>query len=383
MTQVEVRAMQNQVAKAPATAVGRKKVVLGVLMVMIAGAAFCFGRSVAKSQTPAQTTTPGKIAPAPIVPPPPSDYSRRVVAHIYKNIPITREELGEYLIARFGAERLENLVNRRIIELACQSKGIVVSDAEVEAALKDDLAGMNLNQKDFTDKVLKHYGKTMYEWKEDVLRPKLAMTKFCRGQIVVSEEDLKGAFEAHYGGSVECRMILIPKDSPPKYDYDLYDRVRKSDQEFDSEARKQGAAPLAANGGLIPPIYHHYFEPIIEKEAFSLKPGEVSKLLTLGDGSRVILKCVKHIPPDTTKRPEDERAKLYHQVSEAKLAQMMPQLFKKLREEANPQVYLKKRATAEDDERLTRRLLAPATVTNAPSAPAPSGVVPAGGQKKD
>src|SRR5262245_23828600 len=48
---------------------------------------------------------------------PGSDYSRRVVAYIFGNRPITREELGEYLIERVGAERLEFLVNRRIIEM--------------------------------------------------------------------------------------------------------------------------------------------------------------------------------------------------------------------------------------------------------------------------
>src|SRR5262249_1943986 len=35
-----------------------------------------------------------------------------VVAYIYGNTPITREELGEYLIERLGAERIDFLVNR-------------------------------------------------------------------------------------------------------------------------------------------------------------------------------------------------------------------------------------------------------------------------------
>ena len=38
------------------------------------------------------------------------------MATIYGNIPITREELGEFLISRFGADRLEFLVNRKIVE---------------------------------------------------------------------------------------------------------------------------------------------------------------------------------------------------------------------------------------------------------------------------
>src|SRR5262245_34756609 len=58
-------------------------------------------------------------APAPAAAPgQPSDYSQRVVAYIYGSVPITRQDLGEYLIERFGAGRLELLVNKKVIEHA-------------------------------------------------------------------------------------------------------------------------------------------------------------------------------------------------------------------------------------------------------------------------
>src|SRR4051812_47422543 len=68
-----------------------------------------------------------------------SDYARAVVAYINENEPITRQELGEYLIARYGTEKIELLVNRRVIEVACRARGIEVTAGEVEAALGDDL----------------------------------------------------------------------------------------------------------------------------------------------------------------------------------------------------------------------------------------------------
>jgi parvulin-like peptidyl-prolyl isomerase len=377
--------MQKQVpTKAPARSeAGRRRIVFGLAMGAVAVLAFCWGRSGAQTPAqPAQMPLIGKIIPPAAAPAPPSDYSRRVVAHIYGTVPITREDLGEYLIARFGAERIENFVNRRIIEVACQSRGITVSDAEVEAALQDDLKGLSLSLKDFEGKVLKAYGKSLTEWKEDVLRPKLALTKFCRIEVKVTEDDLKAAFEAHHGDKVECRMILIPKGNDTRHDFDLYDKVRKSDAEFDSAARAQAFAPLAAKGGLFPPIHRNYPEPQLEKEAFSLKPGEVSKLLTLPDGSRAILKCVQHIPRDTTKRLEgEEREKLYREVTEVRLTQMVPQLFKQLRDQANPQIYMKRTLKAEDIERAVRNNMAPPAVMTAPAGP-PTGVIPASGQKK-
>jgi hypothetical protein len=376
--------MQKQVpTKAPARGAGRTKIVFGLAVVAVAVLAFCWGRSGAQSPPP-QVPLVGKITPPANTPAPPSDYSRRVVAHIYNSVPITREEFGEYLIARYGAERIDNFVNRRIIEVACQSKGIVISDAEVDTALADDLKGLNISLGDFQSKVLKAYNKTLYEWKEDVLRPKLGLTKFCRIQVDVKDAELKEAFEAHYGDKVECRMILLPKDEhgASRHDYDIYDKVRKSDAEFDSVARGQAFAPLAAKGGLIPPIYRHYNEPAIEKEAFSLKPGEVSKLLTLPDGSRVILKCVQHIPRDNTKRFEDERKKLFTEVTEAKITQMVPQLFNELRKQANPQVYMKRPVKQENADRQVQRALAQPGAVAAPTNPAPNGVIPASGQKK-
>ena len=62
-----------------------------------------------------------QIAPAPLPSGVANDPGQsRIVAYIYETIPITREELGEYLIARFGTERLDLLVNKRIIEIECR-----------------------------------------------------------------------------------------------------------------------------------------------------------------------------------------------------------------------------------------------------------------------
>jgi hypothetical protein len=131
---------------------------------------------------------------------------------------------------------------------------------------------------------------------------------------------------------------------------------------------------------LIPPIHRYYPEQALEKEAFSLKPGEVSKLLTLPDGSRVILKCVQYIPRNTTKRFEEERSNLFREVTEAKISQAVPQLFLKLREKANPQIYLKGEVRHED-QAVQHPLGMPGALT-APPTPPPSGVIQAGGQKK-
>jgi hypothetical protein len=58
-------------------------------------------------------------------PPAKSESATRVVAYIHGSIPITREEYGEFLIARANYNQLEKLVNRRILEIECEKKGFV------------------------------------------------------------------------------------------------------------------------------------------------------------------------------------------------------------------------------------------------------------------
>jgi parvulin-like peptidyl-prolyl isomerase len=277
--------------------------------------------------------------------------ARQVVAYIYGSIPITREELGEYLIARQGAERLELMVNGRIIELACQKKGIVVSDAEVDAALAEDLKKMNIpSVKDFIKQVLNKNKATLYEYKEDVLRPKLALAKLCRGQVQVTENDLHKAFEAYHGEKVECQMIMWPREEERHVMNDIYAKIRDSADEFDRVAKTQASPQLAAMAGHIAPFARNTTgNEELEKEAFRLQPGEISRVLQTPQGL-VVLKCIKHLDADKTAvLDEKERAKLEKEIIERKVQLEFPKVFSQLREQANPQLFLGKHAQTEEE----------------------------------
>lgn len=170
-----------------------------------------------------------------------SDYSSRVVAYVYENMPITREELGEYLIARYGTERLDLLCNKKIIDNECRKAGIEVTAAEVENSLSEDLKGLNVDRKTFVDKVLKNYRKNLYEWKEDVIRPKLMLGKLVRSRVKVTEEDIKKAFDAYYGEKVECRIVMFEKGYERAVLND-YPKLRDSEEEFHKAAKNQKSA---------------------------------------------------------------------------------------------------------------------------------------------
>lgn len=287
--------------------------------------------------------------PKEIVPASASDYPLRVVAYIHGNIPITREDLGEFLIARHGNSKVELLVNRRIIEHACQMAKVTVTPQEVEASLEEDLKQLAVDRTTFVKQFLKQYNKTLYEWKEDVIKPKILLTKLVQGQVKVDEVDIQRLFESQYGEKSECRLIVWPQGEE-KFALKMYDEIRKSEAAFDKTAREQAISSLAATGGRIAPIGRGVSEAdknIVEHIAFKLRPGELSELFQIPGQGTAVLRCEKRIPP--TYRDEADRKKLYDSVRtqmhkamfDQKVAKAIPPMFEQMKKAANPNYVLK------------------------------------------
>ena len=130
---------------------------------------------------------------------PVASADKRIVAYIYGNMPVSREELGDFLINRGGYDKLDLLVNKRIIEVEAAKRNVTVTATEVQAALNDNLAGMSITMKDFMEIILPRYNKTLYEWTEDVIKPRLLLGKMCHDRLKITEDDIKRAFENKHG----------------------------------------------------------------------------------------------------------------------------------------------------------------------------------------
>jgi parvulin-like peptidyl-prolyl isomerase len=300
-----------------------------------------FGRGLVARQPGKPTTTPQAAASIePTASSAPSDYTSRVVAYVHGTQPITRQDLGEYLIARMGHEKLPLLLNKRLVDDACQQRGIHVTAAEVEAAFAEDLKGIATDKDTFVKTVLTRYKKNLYEWKEDVLRPRLQMTRLAQPRISVSHEELRQAFESTYGEKVECRLIMWPL-SKEKEVLEQYGTLRSSEQAFDKAAREQETSWLAASAGKIKPIGRWTMDKDMEKEAFRLQPGQVSIPVKTPQGI-TLLKCDKRIPADTAVSFESVKDKLDKELREKHLQVEMGRFFQALKDKARPQTVLQK-----------------------------------------
>ncbi|HEY7157407.1 MAG TPA: peptidylprolyl isomerase [Gemmataceae bacterium] len=310
---------------------------------------------VAARQTGAPTAAP-TAAPttAPAAREGPTDYSRRVVAHLYDNEAITREQLGEHLIDRHG-DKLDLLINKRIIDDACRQYNVEVTAAEVDGSLAEELQGLAIDQKTFVNTLLARYHKNLYEWKEDVIRSRLQLAKLCRSRVKVSDDELRKAFEAAYGEKIECQLILWPKDKDGRGKADAladYARLRDDAEAFDQKAKAQPKAELAATAGHVRPFGRYVMgDENFDRIVFRLKPNEVSEVFETIDG-HVLVKCRRHYPADTSVHFESVRGKLEKEMADKKVVKEMQTAFDTLKKKADPKIILHKKDKAEDSDKV-------------------------------
>ena len=82
--------------------------------------------------------------------------------------------------------------------------------------------------------------------------------------------------------------------------------------------------------GEVPPIQKHGGQPLLEKEAFALKPGELSGIIQVGD-TYVILFCEGRTKPINTSF-EEVKDLLYRDIHEKKLRMAMAKIFDDLKD---------------------------------------------------
>jgi hypothetical protein len=266
------------------------------------------------------------------------DTEKRVVAYIYGTTPVTREELGDFLIARGGYEKLDLLVNRIVIELEAARRHVSVTTLEMTAAVEADIRSLGVSAKEFEDAVLPRYGKRMYEWEQDVVRPRLLLSKLCLDRAKPTEDELRRAFENRYGERREALVIAWPKAARP-LTADVRQVAREKPDEFEKLAANQPDGRLAKVGGKINPVGRHPdgWEAKSADALFALKPGEISEWIETEQGS-LCLKLVAILPPDPKANLQDPkvRGELEKDVTDAKLGVEIPKLFDELRKAARP-----------------------------------------------
>lgn len=259
---------------------------------------------------------------------------------------ITMGQLAEECIDRYGIDVLDAHINRRLVEQACKAKKIQVTQAEIDTELSE--AAKTLGKADvhtgeadleafFMYLADEGLSKELYVY--DVIWPTLALRKMVAPQVEVSETDIERGYEANYGPRVRCRAIVMSNQRRAQEVWELA-RDNPTVDYFSNLAEQYSIEPTSrALRGEIPPIQKWCGEPTLQKEAFELKPGELSSVIQVGENF-VILWCEGYTDEDKKFALEEVREFIYADVQQKKTKMLMTRQFDQIREGAQIDNYL-------------------------------------------
>lgn len=225
------------------------------------------------------------------------------IAATVNNRKVSLAELGEQCILRHGSEVLRGEINRQLLTQALKRRSLQVTkpdlNAEVARAAEsfgfiDEKGQPNVDS--WLAEVTRDGKVTVDLYVRDAVWPSVALKKLVKAQVDVSEEDIRKGFAANYGERVEA-LAIVMTNQRTAYEAFKLARDNPTDKFFGELANQYSVEPVSrANFGQVPPIRRHGGQPLLEEEAFKLKPGELSGVLALGD-KFVIIKCLGRTKP--------------------------------------------------------------------------------------
>ncbi|MGD9722303.1 MAG: peptidylprolyl isomerase [Pirellulales bacterium] len=268
------------------------------------------------------------------------------VAAVVNGQSISLLELAEECIDRHGSDVLEGTIQRRLLDQSLRRRKLTVNEAELQAEIARAAASMGkVNAKGEPDVagwvefLTKSQGITREVYVRDEVWPSVALKKLAGDAVQVTQDDLKKGFEANYGPKVRCRAIVLNNQRRAQ---DVWDKAREAMNDKDQAKALKVFGDLAEQysvevgsrslRGEVPPIQRHGGQPVLEKEAFLLKPGELSGIVQVGE-AYIILLCEGHTEPIKTSF-EEVKDILYRDIHEKKQRITMAKLFESLKENA-------------------------------------------------
>lgn len=259
---------------------------------------------------------------------------------------ISRSQLADECVARKGKEILETLINRSLIEQALKAEKKEVTAAEIDREIDNVAERFGIGREAWLRTLDKERGISPFQYARDVIYPALAMRKLCDGKVVVTDNDLKLAFEAQYGDKLRCRLIMVDKLSKAQ---DIWEMLKKNPAGFEKIAQEQSMdlATRSLGGLLGEPITRHAHPKNVSDSAFlqlvdgdpadkdpSHKPkdGDFTGPIQASEGAWIILRREGVIPGNAAVSLKDEgvKKKVHEIVYEVKMKETMGVVFENI-----------------------------------------------------
>jgi parvulin-like peptidyl-prolyl isomerase len=267
------------------------------------------------------------------------------VAAIVNGTQIPIRHVGEICIVRFGQEVLKTEINRSLLRASLQQHGLEVTQSDLDEEIRRAAESMRfvdnqgqVNIEAWLDYITENDRSKVDFYIEDEVWPSVALRKLVEQGIAVTEEDMTRGFEANFGPRVEVLAIITDNHQQATRVWSMA-ASNPTAEFFGKLANQYSIEPASKNNfGQVPPIQRHGGRPELEKEAFSLKPGEISKVIQVGD-FWIIMFCQGMTEPVVTEfnAVKDE---IHRNIHEKKMRIAMYEKFNQLIEDAQIDNYL-------------------------------------------
>lgn len=222
---------------------------------------------------------------------------------------ITKTDLGNFLIERFGEEALEIMIRRTLVYQEAKKLGIELHPEELEERVRKivdfeierSVKGWGLSSEDELEKEMKKVGGTVKQLRERVagrvrkeVEIQLLGENIVGKTITFTEEDLRSAYEEEYGEKIEASQIVVKS----KKDGEEILKKIKTGADFETLARNESIdRSSAAKGGRMRPFSS---KGTIGQAVAELPKGGVSDLIKVEDNYH-ILKIIDRKPKSDVK----------------------------------------------------------------------------------
>ena len=215
------------------------------------------------------------------------------VAAMVNGKPVQQKLVAEESIVRFGKMMLAVLIRNRLLEQSLKAAGKTLGEEKEQELISAEIARVAV-ERGFVSQgqpQIQAYLKYRTQndaskvefYIEDEVWPTVALQELVKQNVEVTEEDIQKSFEANYGPHVEVRAIMFRDHRSASKIWKMA-TANPTEEFFGQLANQYSIEPMSKNNfGHIPPVQKYSGRPTLENEVFGLKPGEISKVIQLGD----------------------------------------------------------------------------------------------------
>jgi len=254
-----------------------------------------------------------------------------VVAYV-NGLPIHASDLYDVLVRANGMRMVQHLIACRLVDQAATTKGLTVSDEEVEAEHEQTLARMFPGISELGDRekmlgqLFQRQRISRKQWRMS-MRRNVLLGKLAAGQADPSEAEITEAFGEKYGRKVIARHIQLATLDEAQRVLELL----RAGGDFQELARKYSISPSRVRGGLLPPVgpTPRVLPKVLHTVVWEMtRPGQISEVVQTGTTYHILQ--LERIEPPKNVKFEDVKEQLAREVRARKLRQAGQEILRDL-----------------------------------------------------